>query len=114
MSNIVAGNQVPSLYPATLCPCGLVGQFLSRGDSLTQSSKISPPSSLSSLLAGHYHASPMLQNPHGLVVHSWQTHDLLPYLSLLNLDGPPHEGKHNTNLVQKQWSLNRWAQQLKS
>jgi hypothetical protein len=37
-------------------------QFLSCGHSLTQSSKISPPSSLSS----HHYASPMLQIPHGL------------------------------------------------
>ena len=53
------------------------------------------------LLAGHYHASPMLQNTY-FVVNIRQTHILLPYLSLLNPEEPLSEGKHNTNLVQKQ------------
>jgi hypothetical protein len=46
-------------------------------------------------LAGCYHANS--------VVHIWQTHTLLPYLSLLNPDEPQGEGNRNTNLVQKQW-----------
>jgi hypothetical protein len=38
-------------------------------------------------------------SPTAFVVHLRQT--LALYLSLLNQDEPPHEGKHNTNLVQK-------------
>jgi hypothetical protein len=34
-------------------------------------------------------------------VHIWQTHALPSYLSLLNPDELPQEGKCNTNLVQK-------------
>ena len=61
MHTSVVGNtqeelQVPTLHPATLCPGRFASQFwravaslfLSHGDSLTQSSKISPPSSLGS------------------------------------------------------------------
>ena len=46
------------------------------------------------------------------MVHIWQTHALPPYLSPLNPAKLPHEGKHHTNLVQKQWY--RWVQQLES
>jgi hypothetical protein len=37
------------------------------------------------------------------VVHIWQTHVLPLYLSLLKPIEPPSEGKHHTDLVQKQW-----------
>jgi hypothetical protein len=37
------------------------------------------------------------------VVHIWQTHALLLYLSLWNPVEPLHEGKCHTKLVQKQW-----------
>ena len=71
MCNPIVGNikkerRVFTLHPATFCPGGLDSQFLSCGDSLPQNSK-----NLSTKLAklppvGHYHASPMLQIPHGL------------------------------------------------
>jgi hypothetical protein len=54
-------------------------------------------------LVGGYHTSPMLQIPKDLVVHIWQTHALLPNLSLLNPTEPLQEGKCHTDLVQKQW-----------
>jgi hypothetical protein len=54
-------------------------------------------------LTGHYHASPVRQIPMAFGVHIRQTHALTVYLSLLNPEEPPCEGKHNTNLVQKQW-----------
>jgi hypothetical protein len=57
--------------------------------------------------------NPCFKSPTAFVVHLRQTHALLPYLSLLNPDEPPREGKHNTNLVQKRRKLNRWTQQLK-
>jgi hypothetical protein len=44
------------------------------------------------------------KSPKALVVHLRQTHTLLPYLSLLNPDEPPPEGKPNTNLVQIQFA----------
>ena len=46
---------------------------------------------------------PCFKSPTAFVVHIWQTHALPPYLSLLNPDELPCEGKCNTNLVQKQW-----------
>jgi hypothetical protein len=45
----------------------------------------------------------MFQSPMAFVVHIWQTHPLLLYLSLLNPVNLLREGKHHTNLVQKQW-----------
>jgi hypothetical protein len=57
--------------------------------------------------------TPCFKSPTALVVHIWQTNTLSPYLSLLNSVEPPCEGKHHIDLVQKQWQLNLWAQQLK-
>jgi hypothetical protein len=100
----VAGNiktrmASPVLYLATL---SLAGQFTSRGDSLTQSSKISPPSSPSSLWRVATTPAPCFKIPTVFVVHIWQTHTLPPYPSLLNPIEPPREGKCHTNLVQRQ------------
>jgi hypothetical protein len=61
-------------------------------------------------LAGWYHASPVLQNSHCPL---WYTSGKAT-LSLWNPVEPPHEGKHHINLVQNQWSLNRWVWQLES
>ena len=72
-------------------------------ETLTQCSKISPPSSLSS----HWWVTIMpvqcFKTPTTFVVYIRQTHTLPPYLSLLDLDEQLHEGKCNINLAQKQW-----------
>jgi hypothetical protein len=72
--------------------------FLSRGDS---DSELQNPPKFP--LVGYYYANPFFKSPTAFVMHIWQIHVLPMYLSLLNPDEPPHEGKHNTNLVQKQW-----------
>jgi hypothetical protein len=81
-------QQVPA-PPSYSSPGSLTGQFLSHGDSLTQSSKISPPSSLSS----HWWFVTMpalrFKSPTAFVVHLRQAHALHPYLSLWNLTDPP-------------------------
>ena len=81
-------QQVPA-PPSYSSPGSLTGQFLSHGDSLTQSSKISPPS----LLGSHWWVitmpAPCFKTPMAFVVHTWQTHALWPYLSLLNPDELP-------------------------
>jgi hypothetical protein len=51
--------------------------FLSRGDSDSVLQNLSTQLT-KFLLAGLYHASPMLQNPTAFVVHIWQTHALPP------------------------------------
>jgi hypothetical protein len=77
---------------------------------LTQSSKVSALSSLSSpgrLIPHQPHAS-KFPVPFGM--HFLQTLALLTYLSLWNpVESPWHE--HHTNLVQNQWSLSHWVQQ---
>ena len=52
-------------------------------------------------LAGGYHTNPCSKSLAAFGVHPRQTHALLLYLSLLNPDQALHEGKDNTNLVQK-------------
>jgi hypothetical protein len=44
----------------------------------------------------------MLQNPHSLCGAHQANPRFAAYLFLLNSDKLPREGKHNTNLVQKQ------------
>ena len=74
--------------------------FLSLGDSDSELHNLF--TQLTGLpLVDHYHSNPMLQIPHYLSMHFRQTYALLLYLSLLNMDEPLCEGKHNTNLVQK-------------
>ena len=55
-----------SLCPASLCPGGLAGLFLSCGDPLVQSSRNISTQLTRFPLVGRYHASPMLQVSHGL------------------------------------------------
>lgn len=86
-------------------PCTL-GQRLTcfyLMETLTQNPKISSPSSLSSYGWAVTTPAPCFNSPKTFAVDLRQTHTLLPYLSLLNPDKPPHEGKRNTNAVQKQW-----------
>ena len=76
--------------------------FLSHGDSDSELHNLS--TQLTSLpLVGHYHANPVLQIPHGLCGAHQANPRFAAYLFLLNSDKLPREGKHNTNLVQKQW-----------
>ena len=90
------------------CPAGwpavqwwaMADLFLSCGDSLIQSSKISPPSSLSSHWRVITMSAPCFKTPMAFC----DTHlakDLPPYFSLWNPVELPQEGKHHTNLVQK-------------
>jgi hypothetical protein len=51
---------------------------------------------------GHYHANPVLQIVHGLCG-AHLANPRFAALPFLNRGEPQHEGKHNTNLVQKQW-----------
>jgi hypothetical protein len=76
--------------------------FLSLGDSDSELHNLSTQLSRFPLAVA---TTPTLcfKSPVAFVVHTWQTHALWPYLSLLNPDELPCEGKHNTNLVQKQW-----------
>jgi hypothetical protein len=75
--------------------------FLSCGDSLTQSFKISLPS----LLGSHWQVIttpiPSFKSSMAWLLHLRQTHALPLYLFLLRQNESPREGKHNTNLVQK-------------
>jgi hypothetical protein len=72
-------------------------------DYLTQSSQISPHSSLISHWQVASTPAPCFTFPKAFVVNIWESHILPPYLSLLNPVEPLHEGKHHTDLVQKQW-----------
>lgn len=86
VGNIKKEWQVPMLHPATLCLCSLASQFSSHGNSLTQSSKISPPSSLSHYWQVNTTPAPCFKTPTTFVVHIRQTYTLGQYLSLLNPD----------------------------
>ena len=71
-------------------------------ETLTQNSKISPPSSLDSHWWIVTTSVPCIKAPMAIVVHIRQTHTLPPYLSLWNPVKLPQEEKHHTNLAQKQ------------
>jgi hypothetical protein len=62
---------------------------------------IAPESSPSSSLSPHWQVITMpalcFKSLMAFVVHIWQTHNLPLYLSLLNPERPPCEGKRNTN-----------------
>jgi hypothetical protein len=66
--------------------------FLSHRDSVAQSSQ-NVSTQLTKFLCFKF--------PTAFVLRLRQTHALLWYLSLLNQDELPLEGKHNTNLVKK-------------
>jgi hypothetical protein len=102
---LVAGNKQNSKFhttPSTLNSGGLTIHFLSRGVSLTQSYKISPPSLPSSHWQITTMPAPCFKSHMTFVVSIWQTHALLSYLFLLNSVEPLCEGKCHTNMVQKQ------------
>lgn len=90
-SSISAGNikktnqHVPALLPATLSLGGLASHAPRAPRSVPTGGSLP-------------HQLPLA----AFVVHTWQTHALPPYLSLLNPNKPPREGKCNTNLIQKQ------------
>ena len=72
--------------------------FLSNGDSDSELHNLSTQFARFPLMS-HYYTNPVFKSPTAFVE---QTHTWPPYLSLLNPDEPHCEGKHNTNLVQKQ------------
>lgn len=53
-------------------------------------------------LAGHYHAKSVLQILHSLCG-AFQANACSAAIPFLNPDEAPHERKHSTNLLQKQW-----------
>ena len=71
-------------------------------ETLTQNSTISPPNSLVFHWQVVTTSTLCFKSPMAFVVHISQTQTLLPYLSLLNPDKLPCEGRHATNLVTKQ------------
>ena len=72
-------------------------------ETLTQNSKISPPS----LLDSHWQVvtmpAPCFKTPMAFVVHIRQNHTWQLYLSLLNPDESLCEEKHHPHLAQEQW-----------
>ena len=101
MSVLCQQLSAPAAWPAMHWRA-MANLFLSHGDSDSELHNLS-----TQLTSSHWQVAtmpaPCFKSPMAFVVHIWQTHALPPYLSLLNPDEPPHEGKHNTNLVQKQW-----------
>jgi hypothetical protein len=91
-----------ALVSATLCSSGLGwpctgGQWLTCFY-LTETLRLKAPKSLHpALLSSHWWvittSAPCCKTPMAFVVHIRQTHALPPYLSLLNSDEPPREGK---------------------
>ena len=81
------------LHPDTLSPAGLPGKFLCHGNFVTQSPKISPPSSLSSHWLVIIMPAPCFKSPMAFVLHIWQAYALLPYLSWAQ---SKHHMKENT------------------
>jgi hypothetical protein len=88
-----------------LCPSGLASHALAGNGLLvfiswTQSSTVSPQSSLGSHCEVVTMPTPCFKS---LCDAHLANHALSLYLSFLNPDEPLLEGKHNTILVQKQW-----------